>query len=74
MYMKKYFVVLGTNLHTHYVTTSVCRYSYLHIDISRIDVHEEIFYIFHYFIFTLIFKGICTYSDTNYYTRSTIMS
>ena len=40
---KKFVVVLGTNLHPNFVTTSVSRYSYLHIDISHIDVYEEIF-------------------------------
>ena len=47
-------------------------YSPLHLDIHvctsivlHIYVYKEIFYIFHYFIFTLIFKVIFTYSASN---------
>ena len=47
-------------------------YSPLHLDINvctsivlHIDVYKEMFCIFHYFIFTLIFKEIYTYSASN---------
>ena len=43
------FVVLGTNLHPHYVPIPVSTYSYLRIDILHIDVYKEIYcmHVFH---------------------------
>ena len=57
--------MLGSNLHPHYVLTSASRYSYLHIDGPTYRcIQRNILYI-QYFIFTLIFKEIYTYSASN---------